>query len=271
MTAARAQVATALLLAVAAGTVDAVSFIVLHHTFTANMTGNTTELGIAVSHNDVFSLVPLAIAIVLFVGAIALGTAGIELATRRGVRATAAPAFLLEATLLTAFMLDGRRILRHNTAPDHAAGGFYALLALAILAMGVQTAALTKAPGATIRTTYVSGRLRRGPLDDLGAHPPSGHAASGSHDRPPLPGTCQRVDASRCRVGGDGRGLPPSGAGAGPASAKLSSSSGAKNRVWTACPSRHCVAFRSLRNSARRSRSRSPIRCTRRTSLQARS
>jgi uncharacterized membrane protein YoaK (UPF0700 family) len=159
VTAARAQVTAAVLLALAAGTVDAVSFIVLHQMFTANMTGNSTELGIAAGHGDEAALVPLAVAVGTFVGAIALGTAGIELARRRGLRSTGAPAFLLEAALLAAFMVDGREVLRHNTAPDHAIGGFYALLTLAVLAMGIQTAALTKALGATVRTTYVSGLL----------------------------------------------------------------------------------------------------------------
>lgn len=99
MTATRAEVATAPLLAATAGTVDAVSFIVLHHTFTANMTGNSTELGIAAGRLNDASLTPLAAAVATFIGAIALGTAAIELVTRRGVRAAAAPAFLAEAAL----------------------------------------------------------------------------------------------------------------------------------------------------------------------------
>jgi uncharacterized membrane protein YoaK (UPF0700 family) len=156
---ARAQAAAALLLAFAAGTVDAVSFIVLHHTFTANMTGNTTKLGIAAGRGNGATLLPLAVAVAVFIAAIVLATAAIEFATRRGLRATAAPMLTVEAALIAALMLDGRHILRHNTAPDHAIGGFYTLLTLAILAMGTQTASLTKAFGQTLRTTYVSGLL----------------------------------------------------------------------------------------------------------------
>jgi uncharacterized membrane protein YoaK (UPF0700 family) len=155
----RAQAASVLLLALAAGSVDAISFIVLHHIFTANMTGNTTKLGIAAGKANGPAALPLAVAVAVFIAAIVLATALIEFAARRGFRATAAPMLMLEAALVAALMLDAPHVLRHNTAPDHTTGGFYTLLTLAILAMGTQTASLTKAFGRTIRTTYVSGLL----------------------------------------------------------------------------------------------------------------
>jgi uncharacterized membrane protein YoaK (UPF0700 family) len=159
VTTARAQVATAILLSLAAGCVDAVSFVVLHRIFTANMTGNTTELGIAAGHTNVNALEPLAVAALVFAVAIALGTAGIELATRRGLRATAAPALAIEAALIAVFMLYGRDVVHGVAVPGYTIGGFYVLLTVAIVAMGIQTAILTRAFGATIRTTYVSGLL----------------------------------------------------------------------------------------------------------------
>jgi uncharacterized membrane protein YoaK (UPF0700 family) len=155
----RAQAASAVLLALAAGAVDAVSFVLLHHVFTANMTGNTTKLGIAAGRDDAAALIPLAVAVALFVAAIVLATTALELAARHGVRATAAPLLGVEAGLVTALMVVGRGLVHHNTVPGHTVGGFYVLLALAILAMGTQTAALTKAFGQTLRTTYVSGLL----------------------------------------------------------------------------------------------------------------
>jgi uncharacterized membrane protein YoaK (UPF0700 family) len=158
MTRARAQAVAAVLLALAAGCVDAVSFTVLHDTFTANMTGNSTQLGLLAGRGDGTELVPLAVAVLAFVVAIILGTAAIEVAARRGLAATAAPALLAEAGLLAVFMLAGRDLVRHHTTPDHATG-FYLLLTVAVLAMGIQTASLTKALGTTVRTTYVSGML----------------------------------------------------------------------------------------------------------------
>jgi uncharacterized membrane protein YoaK (UPF0700 family) len=150
----RAQVAAVLLLAAAAGTVDAVSFLLLHQTFTANMTGNTTQLGIAAGHADRSALTPLAIAVGTFVVAIALATAAIEVATRRGTRATAAPVLLVEGALLGVFIL-----VRPQAPPEPAGGLFDVLLVVAVAAMGIQTATLVRALGATVRTTYVSGLL----------------------------------------------------------------------------------------------------------------
>jgi uncharacterized membrane protein YoaK (UPF0700 family) len=155
----QAQAAAALLLALAAGSVDAVSFIVLHHVFTANMTGNTTKLGIAAGRGNGAAVLPLAVAVAVFVTSILLATAVIELAARRGLRSTAAPMLVLEAALIAALMLDGRHVVRHDTVAGHTIGGFYTLLVLAIVAMGTQTASLTKAFGQTLRTTYVSGLL----------------------------------------------------------------------------------------------------------------
>jgi uncharacterized membrane protein YoaK (UPF0700 family) len=155
----RAQATAAALLASVAGCVDAVSYLVLHHTFTANMTGNSTELGIAGGLTRADVVIPLATAVAVFVVAIGAGTALIESAARRGLRATAGPALLLEAGLIAAFMAAGRSLVNHGTAPDHRVSGFYVLLTLAVLAMGIQTASLTRALGRPVRTTFVSGML----------------------------------------------------------------------------------------------------------------
>jgi len=150
----RAQVAAALLLAAAAGAVDAVSFLFLHQTFTANMTGNATQLGIAVGHTDASAVRPLAIAVGTFVVAIWLATAGIEAAVRRGGRATAAPALIVEAALLGGFVLA-----RPDAPPAPQSRQFGVMLVLAVAAMGVQTATFARALGTTVRTTYISGML----------------------------------------------------------------------------------------------------------------
>lgn len=159
MTGGRSQVLAAVLLAVAAGCVDAVSFRVLHQTFTANMTGNSTELGIAGGLTHGSAAVPLGAAVGIFVVAIGFGTALIEISTRRGLRATAAPALLLEAALIAVFIAAGRAMLHHGTTNDHRVSGFYLLLTLGVLGMGIQTASLTRALQRTVRTTFVSGLL----------------------------------------------------------------------------------------------------------------
>jgi uncharacterized membrane protein YoaK (UPF0700 family) len=155
----QSQAAAALLLAFVGGAVDAASYLVLHKIFTTNMTGNSTQLGIGVGQGSGAMVIPLAAAVSTFVIAIALATTGIELAARRRIRSTAAPALLVEAALVAAFTMVGRRVLRHGAAPDHTVGGFYAMLIIAVVAMGIQTAALTRALGGMVRTTYVSGVL----------------------------------------------------------------------------------------------------------------
>jgi len=82
---ARPQTWIPVLLALAAGCVDAVSFVVLHHVFTANMTGNDTLLGIAAGQGAGKAFVPLVVAVIAFVVAVVLGTLWIELMTRRGI------------------------------------------------------------------------------------------------------------------------------------------------------------------------------------------
>lgn len=158
VTVGRAQAAAALLLATTAGCVDAVSYLVLHQTFTANMTGNSTELGIGGGLTRGSAVIPLAAAVVIFLIAIGLGTALIEISVRRELRATAVPALLVEAAVLAAFMALGPAVLDHGTTADHRAG-FYLLLTLGVLGMGIQTASLTRALGKTVRTTFVSGLL----------------------------------------------------------------------------------------------------------------
>lgn len=49
--------------------------------------------------------------------------------------------------------------MRHGSAPDDTLGGFYALLALATVALGVQTAAPTHIDATTVRTSDISGIL----------------------------------------------------------------------------------------------------------------
>jgi uncharacterized membrane protein YoaK (UPF0700 family) len=64
-----------------------------------------------------------------------------------------------QAALIAAFMGYGETILTGDHVADHTLGGFYVLAALAVLSMGIQTAALRQLAGRTISTTYVTGAL----------------------------------------------------------------------------------------------------------------
>jgi uncharacterized membrane protein YoaK (UPF0700 family) len=149
-TAWKAQLAVAL--AAVAGFVDVVGYLTLHHLFTAHMTGNTSKLGVALGHGDLSAALPLAVVPWLFMGGIAAGTLLVD-AGRRWL------ALALQAALVAGFMGFASTVLRHGTVPGHTLAGFYPLAALATVALGLQTAALTEIQGATVRTSYISGVL----------------------------------------------------------------------------------------------------------------
>lgn len=162
----------AVVLAAVAGFVDVVGYLTLHHLFTAHMTGNTSKLGVALGHGNLNTALPLAVAPPLFVAGIAAGTMLHDRGYRRSILAA-------QAALITIYMAYGSTVIRHGTVPGHTASGFYPLAALAIVALGLQTAALTEIHGATVRTSYVSGVLTH--LAQGIAR--RGRAASGGPDR----------------------------------------------------------------------------------------
>ena len=90
---------------------------------------------------------------------VAAGTVAAELAARRGVRYVAAVVLTIQALLIAAFMSYGSTLVVRNHAVGRAGSGFYVLAALAVLSMGMQTAALRQLSGRTISTTYVTGVL----------------------------------------------------------------------------------------------------------------
>jgi uncharacterized membrane protein YoaK (UPF0700 family) len=152
-----AVVATSL--AAVAGFVDAVGYITLRGLFVAHMSGNTVKFGVRAGQGNLAAAVPAGVAVVLFVAGVALGTVAAEVAARRRVRAIAATVLALQAGLIAAFMLYGRTQLHGRHVLDHSLSGFYVLSALAVLSMGLQTAALRQLGGRTISTTYVTGVL----------------------------------------------------------------------------------------------------------------
>jgi uncharacterized membrane protein YoaK (UPF0700 family) len=147
------------LLAWVGGFVDAVGFLALFHLFTAHMSGNSvwlgTYLGVGNWRLGLHHLFPIP----LFVVGVAIGTAAVELARRRSMRAPFVPALLLEAVLLAAFMVCGSAFIVGDSVRTETVWGFYVLAALPALAMGVQNATLRRVAGQTLHTTYITGVL----------------------------------------------------------------------------------------------------------------
>jgi uncharacterized membrane protein YoaK (UPF0700 family) len=65
-----------------------------------------------------------------------------------------------QAALLAAFMLYGASVVKANGGVHrHSLAGFYVLLALLVVSMGMQTTSVQKVGGRRLRTTYITGIL----------------------------------------------------------------------------------------------------------------
>jgi uncharacterized membrane protein YoaK (UPF0700 family) len=147
----------ALLLAWIAGSVDGLGYLVLFHLFTANMTGNSVTLGTQLGQGYWVPAVRSAFPIPLFLAGVAVG-ALLRRAIARAGRPPRPVILALEALLLLAFLVQGGLEDRAGGVLADS-GTFYALAALATLAMGLQNALPPQVRGHTVRTTYVTGTL----------------------------------------------------------------------------------------------------------------
>jgi uncharacterized membrane protein YoaK (UPF0700 family) len=151
----------ALPLAAVAGFVDAAGFLTLGGVFTAHMSGNSARLGVRLGQGDLGAALPLIVAIVLFALGVAGGALASELWKRRGGEDHGlAPVLAAEAALLLVFMLYGATIVgRGGAVRHHGLTGFYVLLCVLVLSMGLQTASVQRAGARRLRTTYITGIL----------------------------------------------------------------------------------------------------------------
>ncbi|MFZ3340970.1 MAG: YoaK family protein [Terriglobales bacterium] len=137
----------ALSLALAAGSVDIIGYVSFGQLFTAHLTGDTVHLG-----QNLFdarweqAAKAGAIILAFFAGSI-IGRAMIEVASRLRVRSVATATLLLEAVLIGAVAVSG-------------GSRFYFVFLLAV-AMGVQTATLTRVGSLTVHTTFVTGMINK--------------------------------------------------------------------------------------------------------------
>jgi uncharacterized membrane protein YoaK (UPF0700 family) len=157
-----------LVLTGAAGYVDAVSYLALGRVFTANMTGNTVLFGLAIVEGDGGAVVRTALALGAFAGGTAIGARLVHRSARpahwpRGVTL----ALAVECALLAA--LAGARSFPVGQ------------VALAALAMGIQSAAARHLDVFGITTTFVTGTLTS--LVSLIARHGVGPAAAGHGKR----------------------------------------------------------------------------------------
>jgi uncharacterized membrane protein YoaK (UPF0700 family) len=142
------------LLALSAGCVDAVGFLLLFGIFTAHLSGDTTHLAVDLGsgnfgHDALARLVVLAVFVAgVFVG-VAIMTANAE--RRRGL-------LVIEIVCLVAVAVTGAATIGTD-AFSLGSAAFYALVALAAVSMGLQTAYLRREAGAAVHTTFITGML----------------------------------------------------------------------------------------------------------------
>jgi uncharacterized membrane protein YoaK (UPF0700 family) len=141
-----------LLLGGSAGFLDAVGYLTLG-LFTANMTGNTVLLGIAIGQGNWGAMARALLAIAAFVGGAAAGALLLRGRRRLG------HIFGLEAACLVAGLAAWVHLRHPHSGGVIPGPTALPLIALLSAAMGAQSAAVRRAGEQRISTTYVTGTL----------------------------------------------------------------------------------------------------------------
>lgn len=146
-----------LLLAWAAGSVDAIGFLGLGHVFTANMTGNTVLLGLSLGEGRSLAALANVMALAGFILGVAFSALIVERDPKRGEwDRPVTSALFLEALMLAAFT-----VIWHLTpgGNERSSAALYALIVLSAAAMGIQSAAVRRLSLPGVATTYVTGTM----------------------------------------------------------------------------------------------------------------
>ncbi len=144
-----------LMLTWAAGSVDAISYLALDHVFTANMTGNTVLLGLALGQGHGWAALRSIVALAGFALGAALGAIIVERGPKRGDW----PAAVTKAIFLEGVILGIFAVTWHVPGIARSGGVVYALIALSAVAMGMQSAAIRHLNVPGVATTYITGTL----------------------------------------------------------------------------------------------------------------
>lgn len=152
----RTKSAVALLLTFSAGFVDVVGYLAIYNLFTAHVSGATVHLGSDLMLRHWATAAMAASVIGGFLGGSIVGRAVIEAGARLHVRRVASVNLAAEVVLLVAFILIQAPLSR-TSEPAR----ICALLGMLALAMGLQTATLTRIGALTIHTTFITGMVNK--------------------------------------------------------------------------------------------------------------
>ena len=151
----------ALALTFTAGFVDIVGLLTIYRLFTAHMTGTTVHLGEQlIRRNWSAASVAASIVAAFFVGSV-IGRIIIEAGSRAKFRRVASVTLLAEWLLLISVAWWGSDALKHGLLQQGVLAVVCPLVAMLALAMGLQTATLTRIGPLTIHTTFVTGMLNK--------------------------------------------------------------------------------------------------------------
>ena len=143
------------LLAAVGGCLDGLSYLRLDHVFTANMTGNTVLLGLALGQRDWAHALRALLAVFGYVLGVGAGALVVEV--RRGLGhwpRSITRAFACEGCVLAAFAL----IIAFAAPPPHSFGRAV-LIVLSGIAMGMQSAAVRGLQVSGVATTFITGTI----------------------------------------------------------------------------------------------------------------
>lgn len=141
-------------LAATSGYVDAVSYLGLSAVFTSNMTGNTVLLGLAIAQRHGMAAARSAVAVAGFFAGAALGT--LVLGRDRPVvwPRVVTVVFVVEVAALIALIALGFGV---GAGARGDSAMLYPLIALAAVAMGLQSVAVRALDVSGVTTTYITG------------------------------------------------------------------------------------------------------------------
>jgi uncharacterized membrane protein YoaK (UPF0700 family) len=158
---ARAKSWVALILTFGAGMVDIIGYIAVYHFFVAHMTGTTVHFGNKLATRAWSDVAKSGITLLSFVGGSVIGRSIIEAGSRHKKRTVATITLLIEAGLIVIFIWLRPALMHGSDSQSAPLWVICALLSLLAIAMGLQTATLTRIGPLTIHTTFVTGMLNK--------------------------------------------------------------------------------------------------------------
>ncbi|MBN2427167.1 MAG: DUF1275 domain-containing protein [Deltaproteobacteria bacterium] len=144
-----------LILTLAAGGMDSISYLGLGEVFTAMMTGNTVLFGLSVGQGEYLAALRGVVALAGFALGVAAGTVIVDCRPKnKDWPVTVTWALVLEVVLLVFFVL-----LWHLSGGERSGGLRYGMITVSAMAMGIQSAAARCLGVPGITTTYITGTL----------------------------------------------------------------------------------------------------------------